>query len=47
MQLLATILFKNIDKNDKFYGEIAFPVYSERVNFRSQSWKTASKQKPK
>ena len=31
---------------DKFSGKVAFLVYAEMLKFRSQSWKTASKQKP-
>ena len=33
-------------KNDQFYRKVAFLMYSERVNFRPQSWKEASKLKP-
>ena len=37
---------KNNEKNDQFYRKVAFLMYSERVNFRPQSWKEASKLKP-
>ena len=36
----------NNEKNDQFYRKVAFLMYSERVNFRPQSWKEASKLKP-
>ena len=32
--------------NGKIWGKIAFPRYTERVKFRSQSRETASKRKP-
>ena len=32
--------------NDKFYRKVAFLMYTEMVNFRPQSRKAASKQKP-
>ena len=32
--------------NDKFYRKVAFLMYTEMVNFRPQSLKAASKQKP-
>ena len=34
------------EKNDKFYLKVAFPMYTEMVNFRLQSRETASKRKP-
>ena len=34
------------EKKDKFYRKFAFPMYTEIVNFRPQSWKAASKLKP-
>ena len=42
----ATIMCTNNEKNDQFYRKVAFLMYSERVNFRPQSWKEASKLKP-
>ena len=42
----ATIRCTNNEKNDQFYRKVAFLMYSERVNFRPQSWKEASKLKP-
>ena len=36
----------NNEKNDQFYRKVAFLMYSERVNFRPQSWKEALKLKP-
>ena len=44
--LISTIMCTNNEKNDQFYGKVAFLMYSERVNFRPQSWKEASKLKP-
>ena len=41
-----TIMCTNNEKNDQFYRKVAFLMYSERVNFRPQSWKEASKLKP-
>ena len=41
-----TTMDKNNEKNDKFYRKVAFHMYTEMVNFRPQSWKTTSKQKP-
>ena len=37
---------KNNEKNDQFYRKVAFLMYTERVNFRPQSRKAASKLKP-
>ena len=34
---LSTIMGKNNEKNDKFYRKVAFPMYTEMVNFRPQS----------
>ena len=42
----STIMCTNNEKNDQFYRKVAFLMYSERVNFRPQSWKEASKLKP-
>ena len=42
---VATIMCTNNEKNDQFYRKVAFLMYSERVNFRPQSWKEASKLK--
>ena len=42
----CTIMCTNNEKNDQFYRKVAFLMYSERVNFRPQSWKEASKLKP-
>ena len=42
----STTLDKNNEKNDKFYRKVAFPMYTEMVNFRPQSLKAASKLKP-
>ena len=36
----------NNEKNDQFYGKVAFVMYPERVNFRPQRRKEASKLKP-
>ena len=44
--LSTTIMCTNNEKNDQFYRKVAFLMYSERVNFRPQSWKEASKLKP-
>ena len=41
-----TIMCTNNEKNDQFYRKVAFLMYSERINFRPQSWKEASKLKP-
>ena len=41
----STIMCTNNEKNDQFYRKVAFLMYSERVNFRPQSWKEASKLK--
>ena len=41
-----TIMCTNNEKSDQFYRKVAFLMYSERVNFRPQSWKEASKLKP-
>ena len=41
-----TTMDKNNEKNDKFYRKVAFLMYTEMVNFRSQSLKAASKLKP-
>ena len=43
---LYTIMCKNNEKNDQFYRKVEFLMYTERVNFRPQSWKAASKLKP-
>ena len=43
---IGTIPHKNNETNDKFYWKVAFLMYTEMVNFRPQSWKTASKLKP-
>ena len=43
---VPTIMCTNNEKNDQFYRKVAFLMYSERVNFRPQSWKEASKLKP-
>ena len=43
---MATIMCKNNEKNDKFDRKVAFLMYMEMVNFRPQSWKSASKLKP-
>ena len=32
---------KNNEKNDNFYRKVAFPMYTEMVNFRPQSWKSS------
>ena len=40
---LSTSIHKN---NDKFYPKVAFLMYKEMVNFRPQTLKAASKQKP-
>ena len=42
----GTIMCTNNEKNDQFYWKVAFLMYSERVNFRPQNWKEASKLKP-
>ena len=42
----SAIMCTNNEKNDQFYRKVAFLMYSERVNFRPQSWKEASKLKP-
>ena len=42
----TTTMDKNNEKNDKFYRKVAFPMYTEMVNFRPQIWKAASKLKP-
>ena len=39
-------MYTNNEKNDQFYRKVAFLMYSERVNFRPQSGKEASKLKP-
>ena len=41
-----TIMCTNNEKNDQFYRKVTFLMYPERVNFRPQSWKEASKLKP-
>ena len=41
-----TIVDKNIGTNDKSYRKVAFHMYTEMFNFRSQSRKAASKSKP-
>ena len=41
-----TIMCTNNEKNNQFYRKVAFLMYSERVNFRPQSWKEASQLKP-
>ena len=33
----STTMDKNNEKNDKFYRKVAFPMYTEMVNFRPQS----------
>ena len=43
---LSTIVDKTIGTNDKFYRKVAFLMYTEMFNFRSQSGKAASKSKP-
>ena len=42
----AAIIHNNNETNDKFYRTVAFIVYTEMVNFRPQSCKSASKEKP-
>ena len=42
----STGLVENNETNDKFSGKVAFICYAEIDNFRCQSLKTASKQKP-
>ena len=42
----STIMFKNNEKNDKFYRKVASLMYTEMVNFMPQSWKAASKLVP-
>ena len=37
LMCIPTMLCKNNEKNDKFYGKVAFPMYTEMVNFRPQS----------
>ena len=44
--VISTIVDKNIGTNDKFYWKVAFFMYMEMFNFRSQSCKVASKPKP-
>ena len=44
--MMSTIMCTNNEKNYQFYRKVAFLMYSERVNFRPQSWKEASKLKP-
>ena len=44
--LQPTIVDKNVGTNDKFYWKVAFLMYTEMFNFRSQSRKAASKPKP-
>ena len=39
-------MFKNNEKNDKFYRKVASLMYTEMVNFMPQSWKAASKLEP-
>ena len=34
---ITTTMDKNNEKNDKFYRKVAFPMYTEMVNFRPQS----------
>ena len=38
---MATTIHKNNETNDKFYGKVAFIMYTEMVNFTPQSWKAA------
>ena len=42
----ATIMWKNNEKNDKFYRKVPSLMYTEMVNFMPQSWKAASKLEP-
>ena len=42
----TTVVDKNNETNDKFYRKVAFLMYTEMINFRLQSLKAASKQKP-
>ena len=35
--VVATIIHKTNETNDKFYRKVAFLMYTEMVNFRSQS----------
>ena len=44
--LVSKIICTNNEKNDQFYRKVAFLMYPERVNFRPQRWKEASKIKP-
>ena len=41
----STIMCKNIEKNDQFYRNVAFLMFTEMVNFRPQNTKAASKLK--
>ena len=43
---IHAIMCTNNEKNDQFYRKVAFLMYPERVNFRPQRWKEASKLKP-
>ena len=42
----ATIVDKNNETDDKFCRKVAFLMYTEVVNFKPQSLKSASKLKP-
>ena len=42
---LPTSIHKNNETNDKFYRKVAFLMYTEKVNFRPESWKAVLKQK--
>ena len=36
LAVLSTTMDKNNEKSDKFYRKVAFPMYTEMVNFRPQ-----------